>query len=278
MNPEVLTCLRCPICAQDLTTAGNAVRCPTGHSFDLARQGYLNLLAGRGRTDTADTAAMVAARAEFLLGGHYAPLAARLAELATEAQPADALVLDAGASVGYYLGAVLDRLPGSNGLALDLSALALRRAARANPRIGAVVWDIWRPWPVRDGCASLVLNVFAPRNGAEFRRVLRADGTLLVVTPGPEHLAELGSRLGMIAVDPDKDRRLAASLSEHVELAGRETLTVPLTLSANATEQLVKMGPSAHHLPADQGRATFDAIDEPLTATGAFVLSVYRPR
>jgi 23S rRNA (guanine745-N1)-methyltransferase len=295
MNPDVLACLRCPICERGLSavsgvvtgpvTAGDpvrAVRCPTGHSFDLARQGYLNLLAGRGRTNTADTADMVAARADFLGGGHYAPLAARLAELAGEVTATDAtaggLVLDAGASIGYYLGAVLDSVPGAHGLALDLSPLALRRAVRVSPRIGAVVWDIWQPWPVRDSCAVVVLNVFAPRNGAEFRRVLRADGTLLVVTPGAAHLAELGGRFGMITVDPDKDRRLAASLSEHFQLVGRETRSVPLTLSAKAVEQLVKMGPSAHHLPADQGRAAFDAIDEPLTATGDFVLSVYQPR
>ena len=135
---------------------------------------------------------MVAARAEFLGAGHYAPLVRRLAALAAEVAPDEGIVLDAGANIGHYLAAVLDTRPG---LALDLSAIALRRAARARPGIGAVVWDIWRPWPVQDGCAGLLLNVFAPRNGAEFRRVLRADGALLVVTPGPEHLAELGARI-----------------------------------------------------------------------------------
>ena len=91
---------------------------------------------------------------------------------------------------GYYLAAVLDRIRGrpggaeAAGLAMDISARALRRAARARPGIGAVGWDIWRPFPVRDGAVSLILNVFAPRNGPEFRRVLRDDGALIVVTPG----------------------------------------------------------------------------------------------
>ncbi|HEY4023416.1 MAG TPA: rRNA (guanine-N1)-methyltransferase [Pseudonocardiaceae bacterium] len=274
MIADVLTCLRCPICGDDLRQTGNTVHCPAGHSYDLARQGYLNLLGAA--SPNADTAEMVAARAEFLGAGYYAPLVERLAALAAEAAPDDGIVLDAGANIGHYLTAVLNRLDGRAGLALDLSAVALRRAARAHPRIGAVVWDIWRPWPVRDGCAGVVLNVFAPRNGAEFRRVLRADGVLLVVTPGAPHLAELGAEFGLLTVDPDKDRRLAASLDDHFTAAARETLTVPLTLTAKDAAHLVRMGPSAHHLTDDQLRA-LDASTEPVTATASFTLSTYLP-
>ncbi|HJP76952.1 MAG TPA: rRNA (guanine-N1)-methyltransferase [Pseudonocardiaceae bacterium] len=273
MIADVLTSLRCPICGAELTQTGNTVRCAAGHSYDLARQGYLNLLGAA--SPNADTAEMVAARAEFLGGGHYAPLVDRLSELAAETV-AEGLVLDAGANIGHYLTAVLAALSPRPGLALDLSAFALRRAART-PRVGAVVWDIWRPWPVRDGCAGLVLNVFAPRNGAEFRRVLRPDGALLVVTPGPEHLADLGSDFGLLTVDPDKDRRLAASLDEHFGRAHRERLTSRLSLTAKDAANLVRMGPGAHHLTADQ-RAALDAITEPVAVTASFTLSVYRPK
>jgi 23S rRNA (guanine745-N1)-methyltransferase len=269
---DVLTCLRCPICAERFTQVGNTVRCATGHSYDLAKQGYLNLLGAAARN--ADTAEMVTARAEFLGAGHYAPLVERLAALAEQVAPSGGVVLDAGANIGHYLAAVLDTRPG---LALDLSAIALRRAARARAGIGAVVWDIWRPWPVRDGCAGLVLNVFAPRNGAEFRRVLRADGILLVVTPGSEHLAELGGEFGMLTVDPNKDARLAAGLDDHFDLAARENLAVPLTLTARDAAHLVGMWPSAHH-QTDEQRAALAAIRAPLTATAAFTISTYRPR
>lgn len=272
MIADVLACLRCPICAEDFTQVGNTVRCATGHSYDLAKQGYLNLLGAPAQN--ADTAGMVAARAEFLGAGHYAPLVARLAALGREVAPSEGVVLDAGANIGHYLAAVL---PGRPGLALDLSAIALRRAARARERIGAVVWDIWRPWPVRDGCAGLLLNVFAPRNGAEFRRVLRTDGALVVVTPGAGHLAGLGGEFGLLTVDPDKDARLAASLDEHFDLVARANLAVPLTLTARDVANLVGMGPSAHHLTDDQ-RAAAATISAPLTATAAFTISTYRPR
>jgi 23S rRNA (guanine745-N1)-methyltransferase len=268
---DVLSSLRCPICADDFTQVGNTVRCAAGHSYDLAKQGYLNLLGAA--SPNADTTEMVAARAEFLGAGHYAPLVERLAALAAEVTPDEGIVVDAGANVGHYLAAVLDTRPA---LALDLSAIALRRAARARPLIGAVVWDIWRPWPVRDGCAGVLLNVFAPRNGAEFRRVLRADGTLLVVTPGPEHLAELGPEFGMLSVDPDKDRRLAVSLEQHFAPTARETLTVPLHLTARDAANLVRMGPSAHHLTDDQAHA-LDANTESVAATASFTISSYAP-
>ncbi|HKN97561.1 MAG TPA: rRNA (guanine-N1)-methyltransferase, partial [Pseudonocardiaceae bacterium] len=161
--PErVVTALACPVCAAGLTRYGGALRCARGHSFDIARQGYVNLLAGTGsaHAGTADTAAMVADRADFLAAGHYAPLAALVAQ---RVGAPDGLVVEAGAGTGYYLAAVLDRAPDAVGLALDVSPAALRRAARAHDRLGAVGWDVWRPWPVRDGVADVVLDVFAPR-------------------------------------------------------------------------------------------------------------------
>ncbi|HEX4701814.1 MAG TPA: rRNA (guanine-N1)-methyltransferase [Pseudonocardiaceae bacterium] len=238
----VVDALVCPVCRQRLRRSGSSLRCLAGHTFDIARQGYVNLLAGNARTGTADTAAMVADRAAFLSGGHYAPLAELVAEWAAGWAPG--LVVDAGAGVGYYLGAVLDRRPDSVGLALDLSPLALRRAARAHDRIGAAVWDVWQPWPVRDHAAAVLVNVFAPRNGAEFHRVLRPDGTLVVVTPTAAHLAELGA--GMLNVDPRKDERLAATLAGFEPVA-RQRLEYPLALSAEDVRRVVGMGPAAFH-------------------------------
>src|SRR3954465_6496634 len=194
MLAQIVRQLRCPVCAAPFEATGSALVCASGHSFDLARQGYVNLLTGRPPA-RADTAAMVRARADFLAAGHFDPIAAALAGAA----PGSAsFVVDVGAGTGFYLGAVLDRLDRGYGLALDVSGPAVRRAARAHPRAAAAVGGPWRggagragggAWgglPVRDGCADVVVNVFAPRNGAEFHRVLRPDGVLLVVTPDPD--------------------------------------------------------------------------------------------
>lgn len=269
---RVVAALRCPVCGGPLERAGGALRCGNGHTFDIARQGYVNLLPGGAATGTADTAAMVADRAEFLAAGHYAPLAGAVAELAAARTPdPGGLVVDAGAGVGYYLGGVLGALPDAAGLALDLSAVALRRTARRDARIGAAVSDVWRPWPVADGVAAVVVNVFAPRNGPEFRRVLRDDGVLVVATPGPGHLAELGPDAGLLSVDPRKSERLAETLGDAFDRVDTEALAYPLELGPEDARRVVGMGPAGHH-----GRPA--APDGPVTVTASFMVSAYRPR
>ncbi|WP_231104833.1 putative RNA methyltransferase [Haloechinothrix halophila] len=291
--PSVLRALRCSVCGAEFAEAGRALRCAHGHSFDIAKQGYVNLLHAKVPAGTADTPAMVAARAAFLDAGHYAPLAdavARAAEASARVPRSGGaspdfqrhefrdlaalpeLVLDAGAGTGYYLAAALDALPNAAGLALDLSAAACRRAARAHPRAAAAVWNTWEPLPLADGCASVMLNVFAPRNAAEFRRVLRDDGVLVVVTPTSSHLAELGELT--LAVDPRKDERLTEGLSRHFDRVDAEEVNYPLELSASETRTLIEMGPTAHHLSP----GALDALPDAVRVTVSCTVAVYRLR
>lgn len=270
----IVEVLRCSVCGSGVELRQQTVRCGQGHSFDLARQGYVNLLAAGVPGDTADSAAMVTARADFLAGGHYATLASLLARAVAEVVTAG-VVIDAGTGTGYFLAAVLDQLPQATGLALDASAPALRRATRAHRRIGAAGWNIWHPWPVGTGCADAVLNVFAPRNGAEFHRVLRPDGTLLVVSPQPDHLAELTARFGLVSVDKAKHDRLEAALGDWFCLRDRQSHTERLTLGPVDIRRAIDMGPSAYHI-----RDTIPSCstDELIETTASFLISRYRPR
>jgi len=236
---DVLPLLRCPHCSQPLRREGAAVRCPAGHSFDVARQGYLSLLPGGA--GTADTAQMVAARDRFLSAGHYDAVGEALAGAVGRGP-----VVDVGAGTGHHLARVLGAHAGP-GLALDLSRHAARRAARAHDRIGAVVADAWRTLPVRDGVAGAVLSVFAPRGPAEALRVLGPGGRLVVVTPTPRHLAELVGPLGLVTVDPDKDERLGRQLAGFRRLSA-EPVERTLVLDDPAVRDAVAMGPSARHV------------------------------
>ena len=295
MLDDALQLLACPHCGGELSRIEGRVACPNGHSFDVARSGYLSLLPGDARQGSADTAEMVAARERFLGAGHFEPLAEALAEeaeraldggaerarsddarrsLGPEARgtgPPPGCVLDLGAGTGWYLARLLDRLPGRVGLALDLSKHALRRAARAHPRAAAVACDAWRPLPVRDSQAALVVSVFAPRDGAEIARVLQPGGALLVVTPTSRHLAELVTAHGLITVDERKEERLATQLGAHLDLRRRVEREWPMTLPPADAAAAVAMGPSAHHVAIQVGR-------EPTETTASVTISTYRDR
>jgi 23S rRNA (guanine745-N1)-methyltransferase len=234
----------------------------------MARQGYADLSAGR-LPHVGDTARMVADRAAFLAAGHYDLIAAALAERAAGAR---GLVVDAGTGTGHYLARVLAAAPEAIGLGLDVSKPALRRAARAHPRAAAVLADLWRPLPIADRAATVILDVFAPRNGAEFHRVLRPDGVLLVVTPTAEHLRELVAAHGLIRVAPDKASRLGEALGAHFAQESVTPLRRAVELTAAEARTLIGMTPSAHHVPV--GTLPTEAV----TVTTAVDVSVHRPR
>lgn len=278
---DVIDLLRCPHCGGALELADGLARCAPGHSFDVARQGYLNLLPGDARTGSADSAAMVRARVEFLAEGHYAPIAAAVADAAADATDAETCaetgaVIDLGAGTGYYLATVLDRLPGARGLALDVSKHALRVAARAHPRIGAVGCDAWARLPVRDDAVELAINVFAPRDPAELGRVLAPGGVLVVVTPNREHLGELVSAVGMLTVQERKRERLAGKLGGLFEAVGETAVERKLALDHAALAALVAMGPSAHHSSAQEVAGKIAALADPLTVTLSVTVATYR--
>ena len=272
----VLEALRCPVCGERLASGSGALRCATGHSFDLAKHGYANLLPGRGPAG-ADTPAMVASRADLLTAGHLRPVTAAVVDAARAAA-----AVDPGSSwmsvraPGHHLSAVLDALPAHHGVALDVSKAAARWAARAHPRIGSVVADVWRRLPLADGCADLMLDLFAPRNGAEFHRVLRLGGTLLVVTPAPDHLAELVAPLGLIRVDPDKLERLDRSVGPWFEPIAVRDHTYQLSLSREETARFVAMGPSAWHTEPGALAARLAQWTEPVPVTVSVTLRTYR--
>ena len=279
---DALTALRCPLCGSPLAGRRNALRCARGHSFDIARQGYVNLDTGGGRPHQADTTAMIAAREAFLGQRHYAPIAAAVsglaARLAPDRRPAvPGVVLDLAGGTGYYLAAVLTALPGRTGICLDLAKPALRRAARAHPRAVAVGSDVWRRFPLADGSAAIVLSVFGPRHLAETIRVLGPAGVFLLVTPGPRHLAELVGAVGLLSVDTAKPQRVAAATAGLEQIAA-EDLTYPLRLGHAAVHDLVSMGPSAHHIGAAELADRIAALADPLTVTASVTVAAYRLR
>ncbi|MGI5864353.1 MAG: putative RNA methyltransferase, partial [Myxococcales bacterium] len=265
-NEPLVRHLRCPVCSLGLALDEPALRCANGHSFDVARQGYVNLAVGSALQKNADTAAQVQAREAFLAGGHYRPLAEALADCAAQAlgpQVEGQLVVELGAGTGYYLARVLDRAAGSVGLALDLSKYAARRAARAHPRMGAVVADVTAALPLQSGCAAVAMSVFAPRHASEIHRVLGEGGSLLVASPGPRHLQELIAPLGLLKIEPEKQARLRSQLEPLFAPEHDVACELELRLSRSEVLSLASMGPSARHLDEAALRGRVEALEEP---------------
>ena len=221
---------------------------------------------------------MVGARAEFLGAGHYLPLANVLAELSKDHAAGARLIMEAGAGTGYYIASVLDVLPKSLGLAIDLSKYAARRAAKAHDRLDAAVADIWEGLPLKDHCIDLALNVFAPRPAHELFRTLRSNGKLIIAIPTYQHMAELRDSLGLLEVDRNKELRVARALDPFFTQLERRFCRWNMTLNHKQVAYLVGMGPSArHNTPATLARR-IDKLPPTVPVTGAVEFRVYMRR
>lgn len=281
MPSDPVHSLLCPVCREGLGYGQGSSRtlvCPEGHSFDAARQGYFNFLVGKGTAFEADTAEMVAARSDFLSHGHYQPLADAVADAAASALGgSNPMVLDAGTGTGHYLRTILGKCPAS-AIGLDISKFALRRAARLNPGVLNIVGDVWQPLPVADHAVDVVTVIFAPRNPAEFARVLRSAGRLIVVTPRPGHLAEVAEATRLLAIEPAKDERLVSSLEGHFTQKSVQELDLDLALPATDVVNLAFMGPAGHHLNRGDLPGILASLEATTTVSARFRISTFEPR
>ena len=188
--------LRCPLDQLPLRQFGYRLSCERGHSFDIARQGYVNLLsAGDKRTkDPGDSKQMVAARREFLELGHYEPIAVKLAELVSPLLGDDSIIVDAGCGEGYYLQQLVSHIaPGTGSqpaiIGFDISKWAVQAAARRFSATWLVASN--RHIPVADHSVDLLLSLFGFPAYETFRRVLKSGAGLLLLCAEPRHLLEL---------------------------------------------------------------------------------------
>lgn len=277
--------LICPICEAPLRVANGSLRCDARHTFDISRHGDVDLLPpGHGRSKLrGDTAEMVSARRWFLDRGHYTPLVRAVTRIAVErlaatepgAGPTRA-ILEVGTGTGYFVGAVHRALTselGENGVCsygLDISPAAVRLAARAYPQVRFFVNDVWHRICLATASIDLLLDVFAPRNPAEFARVVRPGGAVIVVVPGAGHLAELAEHVTLVSVEADKRERTLAALSGAYDLAAEETLEYAMDLTGGDVDAVLRMTPNAWHVAEEERRRV--AEYERLRVTASFTI------
>ncbi|RTL64177.1 MAG: methyltransferase domain-containing protein [Hyphomicrobiales bacterium] len=268
--------LACPMDDLPLDVSGSAWRCARGHSFDVAQEGYCNLLLVQQKAsrDPGDSKAMVAARHRFLEAGHFAPIADRLYFQAlgalAEHQGASPCVLDAGCGEGYYLARFADLAekhgqPPDIALAgMDVSKWAVKAAAKRGLAATFVVGSNKHP-PFLPGSVDLILSVFGFPHWEGFARVLAGGGHVLLADPGPEHLAQLREVI-YPTVRASPPPSLDAAGKAGFALAAEETLLFSIDLEGQqAIQDLLLMTPHGARVPQER-RGAIAALER-LTVT-----------
>lgn len=279
--PRPVRPLACPICGAALAGEGErhgdyaALRCPSGHTFDVAREGYVNLTAGRPPRHPGDTRKQLQARQAFLGGGHYRPVMEALAGAVNDHRTGPRVILDAGCGEGSYAAHLAMACAGAAVFGLDVSKEAAKLAARAHPGPRFVVADLTERLPLADASVDVLADVFAPRNPAEFARVLAADGLLIAAIPGPGHLAGVRTRFDLLGIEEDKEAAVVAQMAA-AGLIHTASLPVefPLALDGRALADLIMMTPSYYHLSAAQQAAV--AVAEGMAAAAEVRLLIFR--
>jgi 23S rRNA (guanine745-N1)-methyltransferase len=256
-------------------------RCINNHSFDVAREGYLNLhLAQHKRSKSpGDSEPMIKSRQRFLNGGYYQPLADAISNTINNCPLSfEQTLLDIGCGEGYYLQQLRNIAERSNAnlelLGLDVSKAGVRLAAKRKLNALLVVDSAYKI-PLFDHSVDTVLSVFSPISPEETARVLKTDGYLIMVGPGEEHLT------GLTAHIYDQHQPHAGNfkaLDDHPAFALQEQIEIKATITVNGADifDLLTMTPYYWHASAEQ-QSKLSALDQ-LTTPIHFYLRIYQKK
>ncbi|MFH1019214.1 MAG: methyltransferase domain-containing protein [Pseudomonadota bacterium] len=237
--------LQCPVCRKPLLATADGYQCAAMHSFDAARQGYVNLVLAHKKhsKEPGDDPEMIQSRRRFLDLGYYCRVSDGINEavgsaLAGLTYASECSVLDAGCGEGFYLQRLKEAMAHGSTAHLpieyhgvDVSKFAVRQATQRDRSMGWFVASI-NDLPFLDGSLDLVLSVFSPANIMEFARILKESGSLVFVSPGPRHLNGLREIIYPITREHEAPS-ITGKAKELFSPAAVSRLTYPLELTGN---------------------------------------------
>ena len=241
----------CPLCEQPLARDAKSWHCENGHSFDVARQGYINLLTVQQKhsLNPGDTREMVLARREFLEAGFYTPIVDTLKRLVSAHCPHAQDILDVGCGEGYYL-SHLSHIP--NRIGIDISKEAVRCAA-AKYKDSLWLTATASHLPFADNSFDCLLSMFALTMEEEYRRVLRPGGLFVQVLAGKSHLTGLKNIIYPTLVE--KEKNLQPNLQGFTHMHS-ETLAFDFSVEEpQQVKNLLSMTPHLWRISKEAARA-----------------------
>ncbi|MZY06655.1 methyltransferase domain-containing protein [Acinetobacter pittii] len=264
--------LMCPVCRQSLNLTERTWRCEQGHSYDVAKQGYVNLhvVQHKHSKNPGDTPESVDARRAFLQGGYYQPL--QQAVVALLKQLDVKAILDIGCGEGYYTSAMQQVVEQCVGV--DIAKNAVQRAAKLNTEVTWVV-GTGATLPVLDHSMDACTSLFSPIPQTEIARVLKDDGYLIVVTPASEHLYAMREAL-FEQVNPHTPEKFVEQLQDLFELKQEQIIDAPFVLDQQALKNLIAMTPYAYKASPERRLQLEQQLQ--LEVTASFQIYVFQKR
>lgn len=265
-----MSVLKCPVCSSDLVKNEKCVKCGNNHSFDIAKEGYVNLLSAHKSGDSVgDNKEMARFRRDFLNKGYYSTLANAVGECLEKYSHDGSVVLDICCGEGYYT-EQLTKKYSREYYGFDISKNMVRLAAKRRCGAEFFVSNI-SSIPIRDESVDFAFHLFAPFHSSEFSRILKNDGVIVTAIPGKEHLYELKEILY------DKPYFNDEKPPQTGELKLVEKLQAKSKIELNSDEDIMslfRMTPYFYHTPTKGIKRLEDCSN--LEVTTDFVLLVYK--
>lgn len=277
--------LACPIDKLELVNKGRHYQCANGHSFDIAKQGYINLLPVQYKKskNPGDSKAMVQARTRFLDAGFYKPIAELLSEIIFQQLDinSDNCIFDAGCGEGYYLQQVITAALDTNSdshfsfIGMDISKPAVLAASKRNKQANWIVGTNSQP-PFINDSVDLIFSVFGFHSFDGFKNILKPKAKLILVEPGKKHLQELRD---IIYAEPSSEKSASKSTDENdYTLIDTQTLEFKICLTNNP--QILDLLSMTPHLfrANSEGKSSIENMDSlDLTTDIMFKIFEYNP-
>ncbi|WP_087022990.1 23S rRNA (guanine(745)-N(1))-methyltransferase [Thaumasiovibrio subtropicus] len=264
----------CPLCQQDLILNDRTWRCENNHQFDVAKEGYVNLMPAHHKNskNPGDNGEMMQARRQFLEAGAYQPLKDALIAQLKQRLDQPKRLLDIGCGEGYYTeGFTQLPCPDLEVFGLDISKVAVRYAAKRYPACHFSVASSHR-LPFGDSSLDAIIKIYAPCKPEELLRALTPDGMLITVTPGARHLYQLKA----LIYDTVNLHDPSAENLSGFELVDRQDLHYVMSINNDMATALLQMTPFAWRAKP----STWEALQSSTSfeCEADFCIRFYRPQ